>query len=120
LQAQNKSISQKVDSVLTDDTGRKNRTDEPVQWRLSHTGPITKDGDKQAQIRNGQIGSMLNVIGVQHTESCEEMAMQSRLKIPLLFGQDVIHGFVQPFPSHWHRLPVGILLPSKMRKNCGD
>ncbi len=64
----------------------------------AHTGPITKEGDKQNQVRNGQIGSMLNVIGVQHTRELQEMAMQSRLKIPLLFGQDVIHGFKTTFP----------------------
>ncbi|MFZ4059023.1 MAG: glycoside hydrolase family 3 N-terminal domain-containing protein [Ferruginibacter sp.] len=62
------------------------------------TGPITKDGDKQSQIRNGQLGSMLNVVGTDHTRQLQEIAMQSRLKIPLLFGQDVIHGFKTTFP----------------------
>lgn len=62
------------------------------------TGPITKDGDTPDQIRKGQVGSMLNVMGVQHTREYQEMAMQSRLKIPLLFGQDVIHGYKTTFP----------------------
>ena len=57
------------------------------------TGPITPDGDKQNQIRKGMLGSMLNIMGYDHTYSLQQMAMQSRLKIPLLFGQDVIHGF---------------------------
>lgn len=94
-----KTIDQRVDSVL-----RLMTLDEKVgqlnqysgDW--SHTGPITKDGDKQNQVRDGQLGSMLNVIGVQHTRELQEMAMQSRLKIPLLFGQDVIHGFKTTFP----------------------
>ncbi len=98
-QAQKKSPVQRADSVLALMT-----TEEKIgqlnqysgDW--SHTGPITKDGDKQAQIRNGQLGSMLNVIGVEHTRSLQQMAMQSRLKIPLLFGQDVIHGFRTCFP----------------------
>ncbi len=51
------------------------------------TGPITKDGDKQDQIRKGMLGSMLNVTGVEHTRELQEIAMESRLKIPLLFGQ---------------------------------
>ena len=38
------------------------------QWRsvrdFDATGPITKDGDKQNQIRKGMLGSMLNVTGV--------------------------------------------------------
>lgn len=94
-----KTIDQRVDSVL-----RLMTLDEKVgqlnqysgDW--SHTGPINKDGDKQNQVRDGQLGSMLNVIGVQHTRELQEMAMQSRLKIPLLFGQDVIHGFKTTFP----------------------
>jgi beta-glucosidase len=66
------------------------------------TGPITKDGDKQNQIRKGMLGSMLNVTGVEHTRQLQEMAMQSRLKIPLLFGQDIIHGYRTIFP-----IPLG-------------
>ena len=62
------------------------------------TGPITKDGDKQNQIRKGMLGSMLNVTGVEHTRTLQEIAMQSRLKIPLLFGQDIIHGYRTIFP----------------------
>lgn len=97
--AQHKTIPQRVDSVLKlmtpeEKVGQLNQYS--GDW--AHTGPITKDGDKQTQIRNGQLGSMLNVIGVQHTREIQEMAMQSRLKIPLLFGQDVIHGFRTTFP----------------------
>ncbi|HYJ64852.1 MAG TPA: glycoside hydrolase family 3 N-terminal domain-containing protein, partial [Parafilimonas sp.] len=62
------------------------------------TGPITKDGDKQNQIRKGRLGSMLNVTGVDHTRELQEIAMESRLKIPLLFGQDIIHGYRTIFP----------------------
>jgi beta-glucosidase len=66
------------------------------------TSPITKDGDKQNQIRKGMLGSMLNVTGVDHTRELQEMAMQSRLKIPLFFGQDIIHGYRTTFP-----IPLG-------------
>jgi beta-glucosidase len=48
------------------------------------------------------LGSMLNVTGVEHTRQLQEMAMQSRLKIPLLFGQDIIHGYRSIFP-----IPLG-------------
>ena len=41
---------------------------------------------------------MLNVMGVQHTRKYQELAMQSRLKIPLLFGLDVVHGYKTTFP----------------------
>ena len=62
------------------------------------TGPITPAGDYQQQIREGKIGSMLNIVGAARTRQLQELALQSRLKIPLLFGQDVIHGFRTTFP----------------------
>ena len=49
------------------------------------TGPITINPNKQSEIKNGQLGSMLNVKSVEHTQQFQELAMQSRLKIPLLF-----------------------------------
>ncbi|MGO4821972.1 MULTISPECIES: beta-glucosidase BglX [unclassified Flavobacterium] len=62
------------------------------------TGPITINPNKEKEIKSGLIGSMLNVIGTDHTRQYQELAMQSRLKIPLLFGQDVIHGYKTTFP----------------------
>jgi beta-glucosidase len=62
------------------------------------TGKITPDGDKETQIKNGMVGSMLNVAGVDKTRKLQELALQSRLRIPLIFGQDVIHGFRTTFP----------------------
>ncbi len=97
--AQPKTNEQKADSVLklmtlAEKIGQMNQ----YSSDFAATGPITKDGDKQNQVRNGSIGSYLNVVGAQRTRSLQEIAMQSRLKIPLLFGQDVIHGFRTTFP----------------------
>ncbi len=66
------------------------------------TGKITPDGDKESQIKKGMLGSMLNVTGVEQTRRLQELALQSRLHIPLIFGQDVIHGFRTTFP-----IPLG-------------
>ncbi|PKB17276.1 glycoside hydrolase family 3 N-terminal domain-containing protein [Flavobacterium sp. 5] len=62
------------------------------------TGPITINSNKQSEIKKGLIGSMLNVLGTKRTRQYQELAMQSRLKIPLLFGLDVIHGYKTTFP----------------------
>jgi len=62
------------------------------------TGPVTLDADKAGQIRNGQVGSLLNCVGTARTRKWQEEALKSRLKIPLLFGQDVIHGYKTTFP----------------------
>jgi beta-glucosidase len=97
--AQQKTIDQKVDSVLKlmtldEKIGQMNQ----YSSDFAATGPITKDGDKQNQIRKGMIGSFLNVTGAERTRALQEIAMQSRMKIPLLFGQDVIHGYRTTFP----------------------
>src|SRR5439155_1860386 len=97
--AQRRTIDKKVDSVLKlmtldEKIGQMNQYNSD----FDATGPITKDGDKQNQIRKGMLGSMLNVTGVEHTRQLQEIAIESRLKIPLLFGQDIIHGYRTIFP----------------------
>jgi len=62
------------------------------------TGPITINSNKKSEIKKGLIGSMLNIMGTQYTRQYQDLAMQSRLKIPLLFGLDVIHGYKTTFP----------------------
>ncbi|MFZ4620245.1 MAG: glycoside hydrolase family 3 N-terminal domain-containing protein [Bacteroidota bacterium] len=97
--AQPKSIEQRVDSVLKlmtleEKIGQMNQYND--DWTA--TGPATVDNDKANQIRNGQVGSLLNCIGTERTRSWQKIAMQSRMKIPLIFGQDVVHGYKTTFP----------------------
>lgn len=50
-------------------------------------------------IRRGLLGSTLNVRGAKRTNELQRIAVeQSRLKIPVLFGFDVIHGYRTIFP----------------------
>ncbi|MBT9594399.1 MAG: glycoside hydrolase family 3 C-terminal domain-containing protein [Vitreoscilla sp.] len=65
-------------------------------WKV--TGPVTFSGNHQEAIQAGRVGSMLNVLGSERTRAYQDVAMRSRLKIPLLFGQDVIHGYQTTFP----------------------
>jgi len=97
--SQQKAIDQKVEALLKRMTleekiGQLNQYNSD----LIATGPITIDNDKKAEIKGGLVGSMLNVMGTLHTRQYQELAMQSRLKIPLLFGQDIIHGYKTTFP----------------------
>lgn len=99
LWSQASSIDKKVDSVL-----RLMTLDEKIgqlhqlSSDFAATGPITKEGNQQDRVRQGKIGSYLNVTGAARTRSLQEIAMQSRLRIPLLFAQDVIHGYRTIFP----------------------
>ena len=94
-----RTIDQRVDSVLKlmtldEKIGQMNQYND--DWNA--TGPVTLDSTKRQQLRNGQLGSLLNCVGTRRTRVWQEVAMQSRLKIPLLFGQDVIHGYKTTFP----------------------
>lgn len=62
------------------------------------TGPVMFKGNLKQDIRDGRVGAMLNVHGASSTRQYQEVAMQSRLKIPMLFAQDVIHGYKTTFP----------------------
>ncbi len=61
------------------------------------TGKLT---DEQLQmVRDGVLGSTLNARGAANTNAAQRVAMEeSELKIPLLFGFDVIHGYRTVFP----------------------
>jgi beta-glucosidase len=97
--AQQKSVTQKADSVLKlmtldEKIGQLNQYND--DWVA--TGPVTIDSTKARQIKSGKVGSLLNCMGTFRTRRWQEIAMQSRLKIPLIFGQDVIHGYKTTFP----------------------
>ena len=66
------------------------------------TGPALDDPSQKAKIRlvkDGEMGSLLNVLGVAETKAIQKIAVeQSRLGIPLIFGFDVIHGYKTIFP----------------------
>jgi beta-glucosidase len=62
------------------------------------TGP-TIAGDSTDAIRAGRIGSLLNLVGADPVHEMQRLAVEeSRLKIPLLIGFDVIHGHRTLFP----------------------
>src|SRR5216684_4859847 len=50
-------------------------------------------------IRQGKVGSLLGVLGAEQANEVQRVAVeQSRLKIPLILGYDVIHGYRTVFP----------------------
>lgn len=50
-------------------------------------------------VRAGRVGAVLNAFGAIPTRKLQEAAVDgSRLRIPLLFGLDVIHGYRTIFP----------------------
>ena len=78
------------------------------QLNLPVTGEITtgqaKSSDVAKRIRNGEVGGLFNLKGVDRIREVQRQAVEeSRLGIPLLFGMDVIHGYETIFP-----IPLGL------------
>lgn len=62
------------------------------------TGPTMRDSYKE-DIRAGRVGAIFNAYTAQYTTELQRLAVEeTRLKIPLLFGYDVIHGHRTIFP----------------------
>jgi len=68
------------------------------------TTGTTVSTDVEAKIRNGQIGGIFSMSTPTKIRKTQEIAIkQSRLKIPIIFGMDVIHGYRTVFP-----IPLGL------------
>jgi beta-glucosidase len=66
--------------------------------RGTQTGPRAPEGG-EALVKTGGVGSFLGIFGADYTRELQRIATrESRLKIPLLFGMDVIHGFRTIYP----------------------
>ena len=67
------------------------------------TGSVVSK-DVESKIRNGQVGGLFGITGPDKIRQAQELAVNnSRLKIPLLFGLDIIHGHKTVFP-----IPLGL------------
>jgi len=84
-------IDRQVDSLLALMT-----MDEKVGQLVQYSGAPAR---RETLVRQGRIGSFLNVLGAISTREVQRIAVEeSRLKIPLIFGFDVIHGYRTTFP----------------------
>jgi beta-glucosidase len=78
------------------------------QLNLPGSGDITtgqaQSSNVAGNIKNGLVGGLFNIKGVEKIREVQRIAVEeSRLKIPLLFGMDVIHGYETVFP-----IPLGL------------
>ncbi|MFC4723339.1 beta-glucosidase BglX [Geojedonia litorea] len=78
------------------------------QLNLPSSGDITtgqaQSSDIAKKIEEGKVGGLFNIKTAQKIRDVQKIAVEkSRLKIPLLFGMDVIHGYETTFP-----IPLGL------------
>jgi beta-glucosidase len=91
----------KEDPALRDLLGRMTwaeKCGQLTQYAGELTGPQPIKPELFDRISSGEIGSVLSVSEVARCRKMQDEAMKSRLKIPLLFAFDVIHGYRTVFP----------------------
>jgi beta-glucosidase len=98
LAAQSPAAERHIDSLLARMT---------VEEKLGQLNQLSVDNqptpEQLALVRKGLVGSFLNLTGAAATRDAQHTAVtESRLHIPLIFGQDVIHGYRTIFP-----IPLG-------------
>ncbi len=98
-QLASKELNARVESLLKKMT-LEEKIGQLVQFSAGYaTGPNASNLKWDELTAKGQIGSMLNVVGADATNHYQHIAVEkSRLHIPLIFGQDVIHGHRTTFP----------------------
>src|SRR6187401_1382883 len=83
---------------------RKMTLDEKIgQLNLPGSGDIVtgqaSNSDIGKKIKEGKVGGLFNIKSLEKIKAVQKVAVEeSRLKIPLLFGMDVIHGYETVFP----------------------
>jgi len=104
-QTKNKKMDQFINSLM-----KKMTLDEKIGqlnlitpgWGMP-TGAVVST-DVEGKLKSGKVGGMFGVIGVDKTRRIQELVMkETRLKIPMFFGSDVIHGHKTNFP-----IPLGL------------
>ncbi|MDP4262754.1 MAG: beta-glucosidase BglX [Bacteroidota bacterium] len=78
------------------------------QLNLPGSGDIVTgqagNSDIAQKIQEGKVGGLFNIKSVAKIKEVQKLAVEkSRLKIPLIFGMDVIHGYETVFP-----IPLGL------------
>jgi len=91
---------QKIEALIASMT-----LDEKIgQMQQSNDGFFGDDEATKQAIREGKVGSFLNIIGADRVAEFQRVAIEeSKHGIPLLFGRDVIHGYRTIFP-----IPLGM------------
>lgn len=98
------SVDQKIDSLLNIMT----LEEKLGQLNLPSAGQFTtgsaESSDIAKKIEQGLVGGLFNIKSVATIKEMQKLAVEkSRLKIPLIFGMDVIHGYESVFP-----IPLGL------------
>src|SRR5689334_2617289 len=101
-------VDPKMNSFVTTLMSKMTLDEKLGQLNLPGAGDITtgqaSNSDIAKKIKEGKVGGLFNIKGVEKIRDVQRVAVEeTRLKIPLLFGMDVIHGYQTTFP-----IPLGL------------
>jgi len=109
LSAQSQTAADAKMKAFIDALMKKMTLEEKIgQLNLPGSGDIVTgqagNSDIAKKIKEGKVGGLFNIKSVAKIRDVQKVAVeQSRLKIPLIFGMDVIHGYETVFP-----IPLGL------------
>jgi len=97
-----------MNAFIDDLMGKMTLEEKLGQLNLPASGDITTGSVSSSniaeKIKEGKIGGLFNIKSVEKIRAVQQISVeQSRLKIPLIFGMDVIHGYQTLFP-----IPLGM------------
>ncbi|MDR0394317.1 MAG: glycoside hydrolase family 3 C-terminal domain-containing protein, partial [Tannerella sp.] len=93
----NNDMESKINALL------KRMTPDEKIGQMNQVSPWGDPAQTADMVRKGAVGSILNITDPAALNALQQIAMEeSRLKIPLLIGRDVIHGYKTIFP-----IPLG-------------
>ncbi|MGC1415848.1 MAG: glycoside hydrolase family 3 N-terminal domain-containing protein [Candidatus Acidiferrum sp.] len=100
----NPAVERKIDALLRKMT-LEEKVGQLVQYSVGQAaGPASGPTEYKEMIEKGEVGALFNVTAARDSNAYQRLAVEkSRLHIPLVFGQDVIHGFRTEFP-----IPLGL------------
>jgi len=99
---------QQMNTFIGDLMGKMTLEEKLGQLNLPASGDIVtgaaSSSDIGEKIKKGQVGGLFNIKTAEKIRAVQQIAVdESRLKIPLIFGMDVIHGYQTLFP-----IPLGL------------
>jgi beta-glucosidase len=103
-----KNENKKMNAFIRELMGKMTLEEKLGQLNLPSSGDIktgsASNSNIAEKIKQGKVGGLFNIKSVEKIRAVQKIAVEeSRLKIPLIFGLDVIHGYQTMFP-----IPIGM------------
>ena len=114
-------------AFVADLVGRMTLDEKIGQLRLISIGPEMPIDQLAKEIAAGRVGGTFNSVNRPHNRLLQDAAVKSgRLKIPMFFAYDVIHGHRTTFPiglglaSSWDMDAIGLMARTAAKEAAGD